>query len=151
MEFLIALIMSIGSSNLGIDSQTLPRNELFCLSKAVYHEARGEPVMGQVAVAHVILNRVDSPRFPDTICEVIHKPKHFTDIEKCNPDFNSKAWRESVTSAVHVYLDLVEDPTHGAKWYFAPKGMKNKTKKPWWAKYKTQVASIGGHRFYNQP
>ena len=44
---------------------------LECLAKAVYFEARGEPLDGQRAVAEVILNRVDSPRFPSTVCGVV--------------------------------------------------------------------------------
>lgn len=44
-----------------------------CLAEALYHEARGESVKGQFAVAEVILNRVDSARFPDSICGVVHR------------------------------------------------------------------------------
>ena len=44
-----------------------------CLAEAVYFEARGEPLAGQMAVAEVILNRVAEPRYPDTVCAVVHQ------------------------------------------------------------------------------
>jgi len=49
-----------------------------CLSLALYHEARGEPLNGQRAVAEVIMNRVESDRFPDTICGVVMQPNQFS-------------------------------------------------------------------------
>ena len=49
-----------------------------CLSLALYHEARGEPLNGQRAVAEVIMNRVESNRFPDTICGVVMQPNQFS-------------------------------------------------------------------------
>ena len=49
-----------------------------CLALAVYHEARGEPLIGQKAVAEVVMNRVASDRFPDTICGVVMQPKQFS-------------------------------------------------------------------------
>jgi len=60
--------------------ERVDRHELFCLAQAVHWEARGEPPLGQVAVAHVVLNRVRSSLFPDTVCEVVHQPRQFTDI-----------------------------------------------------------------------
>ena len=47
-----------------------------CLSEALYFEARGEPVVGQIAVAEVILNRADHPRFPDSVCGVVNQGKN---------------------------------------------------------------------------
>lgn len=52
---------------------TTPRE---CLAMALYHEARGEPIEGQVAVGNVILNRVDSSYHPDTVCDVVYKNAH---------------------------------------------------------------------------
>ena len=51
---------------------------LLCLTLNVYHEARGEPFLGQVAVAEVTLNRVDDLRWPDTVCEVVYQPYQFS-------------------------------------------------------------------------
>lgn len=52
-----------------------------CLTKTLYHEARGEPVQGQRAVAAVVLNRVKSDRWPDNVCTVTHDATQFTWIE----------------------------------------------------------------------
>ncbi len=49
------------------------KTEFQCLAEAIYFEARGEPTAGQVAVAQVILNRVESPLYPDTICNVVYQ------------------------------------------------------------------------------
>jgi hypothetical protein len=50
----------------------------FCLAKNIYHEARGEDILGQYAVAQVTLNRVESSRYPNTICEVVMQPFQFS-------------------------------------------------------------------------
>ena len=46
---------------------------LVCLALNIYHEARDQPFIGQVAVAQVVMNRVDDPRYPDTVCEVVEQ------------------------------------------------------------------------------
>jgi len=61
---------------LGLGALTAADDELECLREAIYHEARGEDVIGQYAVAEVILNRVDSRRYPDTICAVVNQNAH---------------------------------------------------------------------------
>ena len=52
------------------------QKEMDCLAKAIYFEARGEPVKGQQLVAQVVLNRVDSEYYPDTICDVVYQNDH---------------------------------------------------------------------------
>ena len=52
------------------------QKEMNCLAKAIYFEARGEPVKGQQLVAQVVLNRVDSEYYPDTICDVVYQNDH---------------------------------------------------------------------------
>lgn len=56
----------------------IDERELQCLAKNIYHEARGESLEGKLAVAHVTLNRVHSPRFPDTVCKVVYQAVHST-------------------------------------------------------------------------
>jgi len=51
---------------------------ILCLAQAVYYEARGEPIYGQLAVAQVVLNRKASPKWPNTVCEVVHQPYQFS-------------------------------------------------------------------------
>jgi len=61
-----------------IDSAPTAYGDRECLARAVYFEARGEPLEGQLAVAQVILNRVASGRFADTVCGVINQPGQFS-------------------------------------------------------------------------
>ena len=55
-----------------------PQNldELKCMAENIYFEGRAEPLMGKVAIGHVVMNRVASDRHPDTICEVVHEGPH---------------------------------------------------------------------------
>jgi N-acetylmuramoyl-L-alanine amidase len=52
-------------------------DDFTCLVEAIYHEARSEPLMGMIAVANTILNRVYSKRYPNTICSVVHQGKYW--------------------------------------------------------------------------
>jgi N-acetylmuramoyl-L-alanine amidase len=55
---------------------------LLCLSSVIHNEAGGEPLKGQIAVANVVLNRVASPRFPDSICSVVNQRGQFSWVGK---------------------------------------------------------------------
>lgn len=117
--------------------------QIECITTAIYHEARGEPFMGQVAVAHVIMNRVRANRWGDTPCSVVYQPAQFTDIEKCQPDRDSSAWKEAERIAIVTYNGLDEDPTNGATHYFSH----TKIKPPWWAAKKEVYARLYNHTF----
>ena len=127
---------------------------LLCLALAVYHEARNEPVEGQVAVAQVVLNRVDDPRYPDTICAVVEQgPRsggnalyrcqfsYWCDGKPERP-YNSRAWRQAKVVAKLAHegvLDAgIEDATH----YHASYA------RPFWSEVLIRIASIGRHTFY---
>ncbi len=119
-------------------SGTVSANDLHLLAKAVYGEARGEPFEGQVAVAAVILNRVRSPLFPNTIAGVIFEPLAFTAV--ADGQFyltpNDEAYR-----AAQLALDGW-DPTGGALYYFNPATATS----PWiWSR--PYITTIGKHRF----
>lgn len=110
------------------------------LARLVNGEARGEPYEGQVAVAAVILNRVKSPKFPNTIASVIYQKGQFscvTDGQFNEPiDENStvyKAAQEAMNGA---------DPTNGALYFYNPSKTKNK-----WLFSLPTVKTIGKHVF----
>lgn len=110
------------------------------LARLINGEARGEPYQGQVAVGAVVLNRVKSSQFPNTISGVIYQKGQFscvTDGQFDKPiDKNStvyKAAKEAMSGA---------DPTNGALFFYNPKTAKSK----WLFSLKT-VATIGSHRF----
>ncbi|MFW6273811.1 MAG: cell wall hydrolase [Halanaerobium sp.] len=95
----------------------ISKKELNLLARAVYGEARGEPYLGQVAVAAVIVNRVLSSRFPDTFAEVIYQQGQFSAVGdgQINLNPNQNAYR-----AARDALDG-NDPTNGALYFYNPK------------------------------
>ena len=88
---------------------------LLCMAMAVYHEARSEPLAGQVAVAHVVLNRAASDLYPDDICGVVTQPRQFS--FDWHAPRNVQAWEQSVMVAESVLRGDTVDPTGGALWY----------------------------------
>ena len=124
---------------------------LVCLAMNVYHEARGEPVIGQYAVAQVVMNRVHSDRFPDDICKVIHqgfhKGRHKCQFSwycdgKSDKAYDELAWARSLIVADNVFSGRVLDVTSGSTHYHAL------SVKPYWSKEFKITATYGSHRFY---
>lgn len=96
--------------------QGFSQNDIKLMANAVYGEARGEPYEGQVAVAAVILNRVRSDIFPNTISGVIFEPRAFTAVA------DGQIWLTPNERAEKAVLDAVNgwDPTGHALYYFNP-------------------------------
>lgn len=128
------------------------RAELRCLAQNVYYEGRGEPADGQQAIAEVTLNRVASPRFPDTVCGVVHQRRFdalrgryvgafsWTELELRPP--SGPAWRRAMAVAEGVY-DADRPPlVPQALYYHSVRA------RPRWARSKTPLARIGAHVFY---
>jgi N-acetylmuramoyl-L-alanine amidase len=127
--------------------------QLHCLALNIYHEARGEPVDGQYAVAEVTMNRVASSRYPDTICEVVFEKRwdsireryvgafSWTEIEPAF-DGNTKAWQRAKRIASEFIASEAESRVNGAIFYHA------RYIKPSWSRKRTVVARIGKHIFY---
>jgi N-acetylmuramoyl-L-alanine amidase len=127
--------------------------DLQCLAENIYHEARGEPLDGLYAVAEVTLNRVNSPHFPDTICEVVYEARwdplrmrkvaHFSWTEmKAIPTPRGQAWQQAMRVATAVYDDVAMPIVPDALFYHTT------AIHPYWAKNKKTVAKIGNHVFY---
>jgi N-acetylmuramoyl-L-alanine amidase len=108
----------------------LSKRDLFELTRAIYYEARGEDTLGQAAVAHVILNRVESPLYPDTVREVVWQPGQFsfTNDGKSDQMTNPRAIQKAMDIALAVSRGKIQDPTGGSTHYFAHKKVK-----PAWA------------------
>jgi spore germination cell wall hydrolase CwlJ-like protein len=133
----------------------LRRNaEINCLAENVYHEARGEPLAGQYAVAEVTVNRVASPFFPDSVCEVVHAQRFdpirrryvgafsWTELGRLRSP-RGQAWRNARAVATDVYDNPRDTPVvDGALYYHAT------YVSPTWAKTRVRVAQIGTHIFY---
>lgn len=119
-----------------------------CMVQAVYFEAGREIPEGQRAVAEVILNRMEDPRFPKSVCGVIHDSNKrgcqfswWCDGKSdATPDANR--WATSKQAVNDVLDGTYPDPTKGAKFYHA------RFVRPVWSKKLTKTAMIGGHIFY---
>ncbi len=128
----------MNSSNSSSGSSSSYQNDLNLLARIVYGEARGEPYTGQVAVAAVVLNRVKSSSFPNTISGVIYQKGAFDAVSdgQFNLTPNSTA-KKAAQDALNGW-----DPTYGAVYYFNPATATNK-----WIWSRPMTVTIGNHRF----
>lgn len=104
--------------------------EVDCLANAIHHEARGESYLGKVAVAHTIINRVHSHRYPNTICRVVNQSGQFTGYR-----LYSVIPQETRNIANKVLSGSSVDPTNGALYFHVYTGRGRGT-------------IIGNHIFY---
>ena len=130
-----------------------------CLALNTYHEAKNQSLVGQVATAQVVMNRVADSRYPNTVCEVVKQgPKYkgsdvpvrhkcqfswFCDGKSDEPKRDSKEWRMAqeyarIVLSGRIVLDVTEGATHYHATYV----------KPSWAKTKTRTTRIESHIFY---
>ncbi|MDY0408330.1 spore cortex-lytic enzyme [Paracerasibacillus soli] len=114
------------------------QNDVKLLANAVHGEARGEPYEGQVAVAAVILNRVKSATFPNTVAGVIFEPRAFTAVS------DGQIWLTPNETSKKAVLDAINgwDPTGNALYYFNPE-----TATSSWIWSRPQIKQIGKHIF----
>lgn len=113
-------------------------NDIKLMANAVYGEARGEPYEGQIAVAAVILNRVESETFPNTVSGVIFEPRAFTAVA------DGQIWLEPNETARRAVQDAINgmDPSDGCEYYFNPD-----TATSAWIWTRPQHKKIGKHIF----
>ncbi|MCP4329869.1 MAG: cell wall hydrolase [Alphaproteobacteria bacterium] len=140
------LLMSSGNA-----ASPIAKTELDCLALNVYWEARSEPPTGQLAVAHLTLNRVAARQFPDSICDVVRdgadsgKPYcQFSWICDGAPDnpTEAKAWRVAHQYAQKALAGETRDPTDGALFFHLTEV------RPKWASRLDFTRRIGAHLFY---
>ena len=119
--------------------------EANCIAVAVYHEARGESLEGQLAVARVIMNRAASGKYPPSWCETVKQPWQFSFVRNYRfpyTDTNCEAWRKAVgvtrLAIANAYPTLPTD----VLWYHAD------YVSPSWGKRLSYVDKIGTHIFY---
>ena len=140
-----------------------PENpERVCLAQNIYFEAGNQPVAGKIAVAQVVINRVQDGQFPDNVCDVVYQTKEwrtswkgnqipvigqcqfswFCDGKSDRPK-DSKTWAESLKIADEVMnTDKYFDVTEGAMWYHADYIY------PYWAQHLNQTILLHAHIFY---
>lgn len=122
----------------------ITKNEMLCLAKNIYYEARGESIHGKIAVAQVTLNRViHRTQFDSSICGVVYAKDQFSwTNEKHKLPPVGDAWEEAQALAKAV----VQGTAHLFK--FKALYFHNLKVKPRWSKTKELVARIGNHIFY---
>lgn len=155
-------IRQVGISQLDLEEQIASaftpnpgklREDLTCLAQNIYFEARSEPTEGKLAVAHVVMNRVASRYFPETVCGVVRDGTDRT-LNKCQFSWycdgkrdvvtDDTAWKESMHLASQVYWGRASDNSGGALWYHAD------YVKPFWRKAFVRGPKIGRHIFYSR-
>ena len=129
---------SSGNSSSSNSSSSTNSSDLNLLSRLVYGEARGEPYQGQVAVAAVVLNRVEHSSFPNTVAGVIYQSGAFDVVSdgQINLIPNDTA-KKAAQDALNGW-----DPSNGAIYYFNPSTATNK-----WIWSRPMTVTIGKHRF----
>lgn len=118
--------------------------EVNCLATNVYHEARGEPLAGQFAVAEVTLNRTRDRRYPDTVCEVVHERRQFswTSRRQAKPR-DAEAWAVANDVARRAYFGVDYTPRLGHR---VTHFHSISVSLPW--RGARLVARVGNHYFY---
>jgi spore germination cell wall hydrolase CwlJ-like protein len=120
-----------------------------CLRKAIYFEARGEGIKGEFAVAEVVLNRVDSPLFPSTVCNVVQASGRGACAFSWVCDGYSDTMRDAVSAdrAGRIAWAMLQPgaprPLTGGATYFHTRHVR-----PGWSRDVVQTASIGSHLFF---
>ena len=128
----------------------LNAEERTCLAQAIYYEARSEPRIGQLAVADVVLNRVSSRVYPNTICEVVYQGSErrtgcqfsFTCDGSMHARLSKRKWKESEDLAGAILAGIRAPVSRDATHYHA------NYVHPHWADSLTPTATIGTHKFY---
>ena len=120
-------------------------DEATCIAVAVYHEARGESLEGQLAVARVIMNRAASGRYPTSWCGVVKQPWQFSFVRGGrfpSVDEGSMAWRRALGITRLAINNAVSSVPTDCLWYHAD------YVSPSWGRRLTPVSQIGAHIFY---
>ena len=126
------------------------------LALNVYHEARSQSLVEQIAVAQVVINRVNDERYPDTVCGVVKQGEKNPDgsmkEDRCqfswycdgikDTPYNKDAWELALSVAKSVHAGHTVEITGGATHYHAT------SVNPFWAKTLKKVTRIGKHIFY---
>lgn len=141
-------------------------DQLECLATNIYHEARGEPIEGMYAVAHVTQNRVSSPNYPDNTCDVVYQAVYskwwleergrlvpvkwkcqftwYCDGKSDTVNKNDSSWQLALDVAHDVMTEQSPDITQGSTHYF-----NHHIANPQWKNSMVLVTRISNHSFYS--
>ena len=152
--------MSCYGNVYGYDENGELEEKRYCMAQNIYFEAANQSFAGKLAVAHVVINRVNDGQFPNTVCGVIYQAKTYTNWKgnevpirnQCqfswycdglsdNP-VDSETWMRSMFIAELVLTDQYRDITENSLWYHADYIL------PYWADELEYVTTIDNHIFY---
>ena len=132
------LFLGLDSSSGGGSYGSYSSSDIWLLAKVIEAEARGESYVGQVAVGAVVLNRVESASFPDTISGVVYQAGAFSAVTDSNWSVSPSATsRKAAQDAINGW-----DPSYGCLYYYNPAKTSNK-----WIRTRPVVTTIGSHVF----
>lgn len=134
----LAELVSVTDTTTALDAET------HCLATAVFFESRSESLEGQLAVARVIINRAESPRFAKSLCSVVLQPKQFSFVRRGKlptPKVKRAAWKTAIAIARIAQNNSWESEAEGALFFHA------RYVSPTW-RTRPRLASIDNHIFY---
>ncbi len=162
--FVMALSVFLGSQATGMPPKFNDEQEISCLATNIYFEARNQDMRGQMAVGHVVMNRVKDDRFPKSVCEVVlqgptrpswkDKTIHYPVRHRCQFSWYCDGAADKIhpkddnifelinSMAFKIYHDQFIDFTGGATHYHAD------YVSPEWRHTKTKTITVGNHIFY---
>jgi spore germination cell wall hydrolase CwlJ-like protein len=154
----VTLNLSADTSRLGLNIEKQGENlmfEIVCIAMAIYFEARSEPLEGQVAVANTIMNRVHSPYFPDTPCEVVKQGRYWMGSplrNQCHFSYWCDGKPETITDedaytqalSIAIHAERLYDVTEGSTYYHRD------DVNPYWVDGLQTRRQIGRHIFYKE-
>lgn len=145
-------LLSVATATAALLFSTTPvkadQVQIRCLAENMYHEARGESRQGQIAVSNVVMNRVESGRYPSTPCEVIRQRHRntcqFSWVCAGRTVNNISLYNRMYNIAEDVYNNRVEDITNGALFFHSVRV------NPSWSRTYIRTIRIGSHVFYRR-
>lgn len=145
----LLLLLALTSSHLVKSDFTQPQlveasqKDIHCLAQNIYHEARSEPIKGQIAVAQVTINRVKAANFKKSVCQVVFAPSQFSwTLNKHIKVRDTQAWKTSLAIAKAVLTNSIRIPNFTATHYHT------RQVNPRWSRNMEVLAVIGSHIFY---
>ena len=137
------LAAAVAAQDAAQSDDTMSDDAIRCLAGAIYYESKGEPLAGQLAVAHVVINRSKSGRFPADVCSVVTQRGQFSFVRGGRIpaiDEGRSAWRTAVAVAKVAFADAWDSPAPRALYFNTPNRMPGTGLK--------KIAAIGNHVFY---
>ena len=145
---LVAILMLFSGQ---VSAMEFSAEDAKCLTYTIYHEARGESLDGQYAVAEVVINRVKDPRWPDTVCGVVKERRQFSFFNKGY--FPRMRDKKAAALAAHIALDVINTYSWGNEYIIVPIGTvfyHTTSVRPSWRKKLEFVLQAGNQLFYSK-